>query len=163
MQVKYRRAIVLTQITPTLTHVEVAGDVNLGGSVPLKVNAAITVPLIANGPPEFIQFFVATRPADNFDDGDSTELGLLSSHMLYKHRNHEDTLRKEIIDHISLIGVFRTCQAKYRFLDEFLYHIMRNKTRVGAVQTSFNVISPCLLYTSPSPRDLSTSRMPSSA
>ena len=27
----------------------------------------------------------------------------------------------------------------------------------------FNMPSPCLLYTSPSPRDLSTSRMPSSA
>ena len=27
----------------------------------------------------------------------------------------------------------------------------------------FQVLNPCLLYTSPSPRDLSTSRMPSSA
>ena len=29
--------------------------------------------------------------------------------------------------------------------------------------TGLNVFNPCLLYTSPSPRDLSTSRMPSSA
>ena len=28
---------------------------------------------------------------------------------------------------------------------------------------NFNKLEPCLLYTSPSPRDLSTSRMPSSA
>ena len=31
------------------------------------------------------------------------------------------------------------------------------------VRTVFNLLGPCLLYTSPSPRDLSTSRMPSSA
>ena len=29
--------------------------------------------------------------------------------------------------------------------------------------TNTDIINPCLLYTSPSPRDLSTSRMPSSA
>ena len=40
---------------------------------------------------------------------------------------------------------------------------------VGALNASFlaqalfDPIHPCLLYTSPSPRDLSTSRMPSSA
>mgnify|MGYP003322150893 CR=1 FL=1 len=34
----------------------------------------------------------------------------------------------------------------------------------GAGKTTFfNLITGCLLYTSPSPRDLSTSRMPSSA
>ena len=36
---------------------------------------------------------------------------------------------------------------------------VKNLIRVG----SCGAISPCLLYTSPSPRDLSTSRMPSSA
>ena len=33
----------------------------------------------------------------------------------------------------------------------------------GAVRAELESIRPCLLYTSPSPRDLSTSRMPSSA
>ena len=33
----------------------------------------------------------------------------------------------------------------------------------GRVKTIFDALSICLLYTSPSPRDLSTSRMPSSA
>ena len=33
----------------------------------------------------------------------------------------------------------------------------------NAVAVDFNNLPPCLLYTSPSPRDLSTSRMPSSA
>ena len=32
-----------------------------------------------------------------------------------------------------------------------------------AMQYALNIDIPCLLYTSPSPRDLSTSRMPSSA
>ena len=32
-----------------------------------------------------------------------------------------------------------------------------------AVEVGTTVVNPCLLYTSPSPRDLSTSRMPSSA
>ena len=34
---------------------------------------------------------------------------------------------------------------------------------VGVNNASFEVSKGCLLYTSPSPRDLSTSRMPSSA
>ena len=33
----------------------------------------------------------------------------------------------------------------------------------GAMDLGINFIDTCLLYTSPSPRDLSTSRMPSSA
>ena len=33
----------------------------------------------------------------------------------------------------------------------------------GAANVAFNMAQLCLLYTSPSPRDLSTSRMPSSA
>ena len=33
----------------------------------------------------------------------------------------------------------------------------------GHVSNSFEITDTCLLYTSPSPRDLSTSRMPSSA
>ena len=39
--------------------------------------------------------------------------------------------------------------------------------KIGVIQTEstdyLNISSSCLLYTSPSPRDLSTSRMPSSA
>ena len=37
------------------------------------------------------------------------------------------------------------------------------ETYSGAVQRAFFQVEACLLYTSPSPRDLSTSRMPSSA
>ena len=40
------------------------------------------------------------------------------------------------------------------------FHRLRN---FGAVEIAFGLVKYCLLYTSPSPRDLSTSRMPSSA
>ena len=43
-----------------------------------------------------------------------------------------------------------------RFVEEELYPHEEEVERTGEV-------SDCLLYTSPSPRDLSTSRMPSSA
>ena len=42
-------------------------------------------------------------------------------------------------------------------MDNFIYLVGSKSTREVAL------IDPCLLYTSPSPRDLSTSRMPSSA
>ena len=38
-----------------------------------------------------------------------------------------------------------------------------NNIKVGNIDDNFDVVKDCLLYTSPSPRDLSTSRMPSSA
>ena len=37
------------------------------------------------------------------------------------------------------------------------------EVRTDTLDMSFGEIASCLLYTSPSPRDLSTSRMPSSA
>ena len=40
----------------------------------------------------------------------------------------------------------------------------KHRDEIGSVSQDFLVVLPvCLLYTSPSPRDLSTSRMPSSA
>ena len=44
------------------------------------------------------------------------------------------------------------------FLDYASYVILER-----AVPAIYDGLKPCLLYTSPSPRDLSTSRMPSSA
>ena len=42
-------------------------------------------------------------------------------------------------------------------------HFFNQMTTVHALIMVFGAVMPCLLYTSPSPRDLSTSRMPSSA
>ena len=49
-----------------------------------------------------------------------------------------------------------------------VYHESKNQSFIGQVAVAQVVMnrvqdSSCLLYTSPSPRDLSTSRMPSSA
>ena len=43
------------------------------------------------------------------------------------------------------------------FIEKYL------ETTADFITRGFNVLMVCLLYTSPSPRDLSTSRMPSSA
>jgi hypothetical protein len=92
-------------------------------------------------------YFAATRPEHEYDDGDSTELGQLAVLQLYPHRAHPDVLRKEVIDFISLVRVLRSCQAKYRFLDEFLYHIVMNSMKKGAKQTGFIVNSPLAALT----------------
>ena len=44
------------------------------------------------------------------------------------------------------------------------FHVIENaQIQYSATQHLLNIQVTCLLYTSPSPRDLSTSRMPSSA
>ena len=57
--------------------------------------------------------------------------------------------------HIALAGMNLTSMSSAEMSDFRRDHI-------GFIFQSYNLI-PCLLYTSPSPRDLSTSRMPSSA
>ena len=55
---------------------------------------------------------------------------------------------------ISTVGVFRSIAAPFQ----------RASNAISSrVEYILEVYSNCLLYTSPSPRDLSTSRMPSSA
>jgi hypothetical protein len=133
------RTMKIKQISASLTSVTFVGSVLLGGSLPTKINNAVTIPSAMNIPVSVIMYFAAVRPEHEFDDGDSTELGQLAMCRLYRHRAHPDILRKEINELISLVSVLRTCQAKYRFLDEYLYHIMGNRTKRGAAQTGFNV------------------------
>ena len=47
--------------------------------------------------------------------------------------------------------------------DSFTYIVTDAASGESSTQTATITVNPCLLYTSPSPRDLSTSRMPSSA
>ena len=49
------------------------------------------------------------------------------------------------------------------FGQRLLQGIVFELTDQPAVEETREIVSACLLYTSPSPRDLSTSRMPSSA
>ena len=69
-------------------------------------------------------------------------------------------------DYYEVLGVDRSAaeadlKKAYRRL-AMKYHPDRNPDDEGA-ERSFKEAKDCLLYTSPSPRDLSTSRMPSSA
>ncbi|GMI27839.1 hypothetical protein TeGR_g635 [Tetraparma gracilis] len=84
-------------------------------------------------------YFACVRPADSFDEGDGTMLGRLMFLLLHPHRRNQDTLTEKILDMIRSTNVLRSAQAKYRFLDEFIYHIVRNKMKLGASQTSFVV------------------------
>ena len=55
----------------------------------------------------------------------------------------------------------------YKALNELNDHLQTFETKIkiyyGSPSEVFALLTDCLLYTSPSPRDLSTSRMPSSA
>ena len=49
------------------------------------------------------------------------------------------------------------------YVIDWIVSFLSNRVVVDGFVTEFVSINSCLLYTSPSPRDLSTSRMPSSA
>ena len=66
----------------------------------------------------------------------------------------------DIIFLIGEMGVGKTTFVKY-LVNEFQ---KQNKLKLTEVTSpTFNLLNDCLLYTSPSPRDRSLSRMPSSA
>ncbi|GMI21529.1 hypothetical protein TeGR_g5862 [Tetraparma gracilis] len=66
---------------------------------------------------------------------------------MHKHRKNEDFLNEKILDTIRTTNVLRSAQAKYRFFDEFLFHIIKNKMKMGASQTSFVVKTPLVALT----------------
>ena len=76
------------------------------------------------------------------------ELGRLLYYQLSKVRKNADELREELNTFIERTTVLRECEYKYRFLDELLFHIIRNKNRVGAVQSSYAVKTKLLSLTS---------------
>ena len=53
--------------------------------------------------------------------------------------------------------------ARFEFFEKLGMMELMQETGVGNILKSIECRYSCLLYTSPSPRDLSTSRMPSSA
>ena len=67
--------------------------------------------------------------------------------------------RKEIATQLEAIGIE---PKKVRMRTKQVFHWIYNYG-VNSFDEMTNIAKPCLLYTSPSPRDLSTSRMPSSA
>ena len=71
---------------------------------------------------------------------------------------HKDATHfKELLDILCYFGLFASHNGTYEFTEKGLFYAKR----ASAYGVTVSYI--CLLYTSPSPRDLSTSRMPSSA
>ena len=61
---------------------------------------------------------------------------------MHPHRQNAHVLREKIREMISLMNVLRAAQAKYRFIDELLFPIIRNEMKKGAAQTRFSVSTP---------------------
>ena len=94
----------------------------------------------------------------------------------YKFENHKfsnyliDRLIKIEIDKINLLNDFFTTKKDnlktlyFSLRDKYKLELMKIPDNFQLISTGINAENgTCLLYTSPSPRDLSTSRMPSSA
>ncbi|GMI33043.1 hypothetical protein TeGR_g5390, partial [Tetraparma gracilis] len=93
-------------------------------------------------------YFAFVRPDEDFDEGDGVELGRLLYYQLSKARKNADELREELNTFIERTTVLRECAYKYRFIDELLFHIIRNRQRVGAVQANFTVKTGLAFITS---------------
>ena len=81
-------------------------------------------------------------------------------------------MKEDIIDFIEVLILKSPPEERPHWVSHFVVPnanelMIKIKTKEGlegfGLATSYTDIEPCLLYTSPSPRDLSTSRMPSSA
>ena len=61
------------------------------------------------------------------------------------------------------LKILERAEKEFGVPKEVITSILGVETRYGKIQGSYRVIDSCLLYTSPSPRDVEESRMPSSA
>ena len=68
----------------------------------------------------------------------------------------QEKIIRPIFNKDSIIKNIKKLLNAYQILEDNIFISEQNPLKLG-------VTIPCLLYTSPSPRDLSTSRMPSSA
>ena len=62
-----------------------------------------------------------------------------------------------------LIAELAVDQVVFAYSDVAHEYVMHKASQVMAAGADFRLLGPCLLYTSPSPRDRTRSRMPSSA
>ena len=81
---------------------------------------------------------------------ETEEFGLTSAHLVCSLRMPTKVCLHEEV------GLLSDCELKF-------YMCLNISEAIEDTQTKFSKFYFCLLYTSPSPRDLSTSRMPSSA
>ena len=63
----------------------------------------------------------------------------------------------------SSAGTFTSCKDYDDDIKSLQEQIDKSGSTVGDLQTQLTTLKSCLLYTSPSPRDMRRSRMPSSA
>ena len=136
------RLIKLTKTSESATKIEFVGSMNLCGSFPAQVNNIVTISRIVRTPITLATFFTAIRAADAFDEEDAKQLGQLLFRELRPHRHNAHVLREKVGEMICLMNVLSAAQAKYRFIDELLFPIIRNEMKKGAAQTSFSVTTP---------------------
>ena len=74
----------------------------------------------------------------------------------YSEAELSEIVQMALSDHVS----FKDISAQYGLAEKDVVKLMRENLKKGSYRAWRK---SCLLYTSPSPRDLSTSRMPSSA
>ena len=86
------------------------------------------------------------------------------------HFNEDDTVKKILYGRVKLENATALVHFSKKSIVQQLLHNLKYKGHedIGSLfgqwlGEELKTISACLLYTSPSPRDLSTSRMPSSA
>ena len=72
-----------------------------------------------------------------------------------------DTLTGEVVWSVETLGI--NVAAPVRIGDDVIVASLDGTVRRLSARNALRALSRCLLYTSPSPRDLSTSRMPASA
>ena len=104
----------LTRTGPSLTRFQGVGFMNLNGSVPVRINNAVTIPYMTKGPVSLVKYFASVRPIDAYNEGDAAALGQLLFLELYKYRKNEEMLREKISNLIAMMNVLRHAQAKYR-------------------------------------------------
>ncbi|GMI42501.1 hypothetical protein TeGR_g225 [Tetraparma gracilis] len=147
VRMDFRRSYKLTRIGPKLTKLEVSGSVGMGGVIPRRIIDSVTIPRVLRSLASVGMYFTCVRSADAFDEGAGTVLGQLLFLELHPHRQNRDVLNEKTLDAIRMTNVLRSAQAKYRFFDEFLFHIIRNAMKRGAVQTRFTVKTPLVALT----------------
>lgn len=135
------RAIAITELKPNIARVESTSYVNLGGKIPANINNSFTLPEATTGLLKSMNYFSAVRLRDEYNEGDANELGQLFIINFYG--MHPEDLAENLIKAISRITILRNAQAKYRFVDELLFHVMRNKM----IKAAFTVRSPLSVVT----------------
>ena len=109
-------------------------------------------------PPAYLDIPIISPSAQLFDKQSDSILTSNQSLLVNGTTNSDIWNDAGVIETSDIIS-----KIQYRFSDEHLYVAIQKSSSTMQEAEPWKNIDFCLLYTSPSPRDLSTSRMPSSA